>query len=537
MIVAPSNIKNVWLLTFEFGDIATLGGLGRAITLYTKVLKELGYTVKVFMPSHGRHLSEEHRRRYNLNPIEWFQVCGNRVGVDKNAYRYCIGAEEAEVNGVTVVLFKGLDEVTGRFLDNWYIYAYAEEKACLYTRAMMHWVELSNEVPDLIHANDWTSALAGVVAKMLFELKGYAVPLVYSIHLLSHKAFPWHYASCKWCGIPDACHRVWVPNKHVFFCTEDVWNLAAGNVDYFAALEADVLATNSWGYLKEILDRFGHWMNEKTFVIHNVTDWRENEAKKHAAEVFGSSDRVEARRSLVNWLHTASFNKAGYLSHSCRYIVVAAGRLTSSKGFDILLRALKHTSQEVCAIVFGLPVGDYGYEHYLMTLVGEVPGRAIVLLEPVPQKVLKAACYCANAFAVPSRYEPFGIVSIEAQAVGTPVVVSNVGGLPETVVDLKWDHVSGTGVVVPFEDVYAFAEALEDVSRLTQLIDTGDASVLGQLRSWWGREVAKMGREVSIRSNAVAWVNKNFREHNLANLLKSCYEKARLYAYYKAVSG
>jgi starch synthase len=190
----------------------------------------------------------------------------------------------------------------------------------------------------------------------------------------------------------------------------------------------------------------------------------------------------------------------------------------------------------MCTIIFGLPIGDFGYEHYIMTLAGEVPGRAVVFLEPVPQRVLKASCYCANAFAVPSRYEPFGLVSIEAQAVGTPAIVSNVGGLPETVIDLRWNHVNGTGVVVPSEDVHTLAEVLEDISRLTQFIDTGNSSVLSQLRSSWGYEVAKMSKEINIRYNAITWVDKNFREHNLADLLKSCYEKARLYAYYRAVT-
>jgi starch synthase len=536
MIIAPSSIKNIWLLTFEFGDIATLGGLGKAVTLYAKVLKDLGYNVEVFMPSHGRHLSEEHRKKLNLKPVTWFHACGNRIGIDKNVYKYCIGAEKAEVNGITVVLFKGLDETTGRFLDNWHIYAYAEEKACLYARAIMHWVNMVNEVPELIHANDWTSAIAGVIAKIIFESKGYAVPLVYSIHLLSYRAFPWHYASCKWCGVPDICHRIWIPNRHELLCTEDVWNLALGNVDHFAAMEADILATNSWGYLREILDKYGHWMSEKSFVIHNVTDWKEDEARKYATEIFGSSNRVEARKSLVNWVNTVTFSKVGYLNSSCKYIIVAAGRLTSSKGFDILLKALKYTSQEMCTIIFGLPIGDFGYEHYIMTLAGEVPGRAVVFLEPVPQRVLKASCYCANAFAVPSRYEPFGLVSIEAQAVGTPAIVSNVGGLPETVIDLRWNHVNGTGVVVPSEDVHTLAEVLEDISRLTQFIDTGNSSVLSQLRSSWGYEVAKMSKEINIRYNAITWVDKNFREHNLADLLKSCYEKARLYAYYRAVT-
>ncbi len=534
MIIAPASVRNIWLLTFEFGDIASLGGLGRAVTLYAKVLKRLGYNVKVFMPSHGRHLSEEHRRRFSMKPIEWFRVCRDRLGVDMNVYRYCLGAEEAIVNDIPVILFKGLDEATGRVFDSWDIYTYAEEKACLFARALMHWVEAGNEVPDLIHANDWTSALAGVAAKILLEIRGYAVPLVYSIHLLSFRAFPWHYASCEWCGLPDAPHRVWEPNKHVFRCTSHLWNSVRGEVDWFAALEADVLATNSWGYLREILDRFGWWMAEKTFVIHNVTDWREEEARKSAESILGSSNRAEARRNAIAWVNSYGLRRIGYLSNACKYIVVAGGRLTSLKGFDIMLKALRFTSADLCLVVFGIPIGDSGYEHYLKDLVNEVPGRAIIILDQVHSAVLKAFSYAANVFVVPSRYEPFGIVSIEAQAVGTPVVVSNVGGLPETIIDLRHDTATGTGVSVPPEDVYALAEAVEDIARLTQFIDTGDHSELNNLRSWWAREVAKA--RTSIRANAVNWIERRFRESNLAELLKLCYEKARLYAYYRAVT-
>ncbi|MCI4436639.1 MAG: hypothetical protein JHC33_07500, partial [Ignisphaera sp.] len=96
------------------------------------------------------------------------------------------------------------------------------------------------------------------------------------------------------------------------------------------------------------------------------------------------------------------------------------------------------------------------------------------------------------------------------------------------------DTAAGTGVSIPPEDVYAFAEAVEDIARLTQFIDTRYHSELNGLRSWWGREVAKA--RTNIRANAVNWIERRFRENNLAELLKSCYEKARLYAYYRAVT-
>ncbi|MDK6029041.1 glycogen/starch synthase [Ignisphaera sp. 4213-co] len=537
MIVAPTKINNVWLLTFEFGGLASLGGLGRAVTLYAKVLKKLGYNVKVFMPSHGRHLSEEHRRIYSIKPIDWFKVCRARRGLDGNEYRYCIGAEEAIVDGIKVVMFKGLDIQTGRFLDNWHIYAHSEEKACLFARGLQHWIEITGEVPDVIHANDWSTALAGVAAKIIFEARGYAIPLVYSIHLLSYKAFPWHYASCEWCGVPDICHRIWIPNKHIHICTQRLWDSLKGEIDAFTSIEADVMATNSWGYLRELLSRFGFWLEEKSFVIHNITDWKEEEASSYSLALFKTTSRKIVREIIINeWANKLNIAKIGYLGTKCKYLVSAAGRLTSTKGFDILLKSLEHTSKDVCVAIFGLPIGDSSYEHYLATLVGEEWGRAILFTQPVDEKILKTVIFASNAFVVPSRYEPFGIVSIEAQAVGTPSIVSNVGGLPETVIDLKWDFANGTGVVVPSENPYIFGEAINDVVMLTEFIDTGDRSNLDKVRSEWGRKVVERIGNINIRLNCVNWVNRNFREDKLAELLQLCYEKARQYSYFRAVT-
>jgi D-inositol-3-phosphate glycosyltransferase len=63
----------------------------------------------------------------------------------------------------------------------------------------------------------------------------------------------------------------------------------------------------------------------------------------------------------------------------------------------------------------------------------------------------------ADVCVIPSHYEPFGLVAIEAMACGTPVVASDVGGLKFTVVPEE------TGLLVPPQDVTAFATAIERI--------------------------------------------------------------------------
>lgn len=533
MIIAPTKVEDVWLLTFEYDGIASLGGLGRAVTMYAKSLVREGYRVTVFMPSHGRHLNKDLK---GVKSVEGFNVCSYRIGVDGNRYWYCLGADEMDVDGIRIVLFKGLDSNTSRFLDNWHIYSHAEEKVSLYTRAIIHWIDRFNGIPSLIHANDWTTALAGVALKILFEMRGYSIPLVYSIHLLSWRSFPWHYASSDWCGIPDALHRIWRFNKHEVVSTRALWDSVYGNVDQFAVVESDIVASNSWSYISEILDRFGRWMEEKTFVLHNVTDWRVEDVEEEAGRMFNIRNRIELRRKIMDTLiKEMRVRKVGEL-HNCRFLVASAGRVTWSKGFDILINALDYTARDICAIVMGIPIGDSEYEKLLVNAVNSRWGRVVVVLDHVTQNLLKIIVYASNVFVVPSRYEPFGMVSIEAQALGTPVVVTSVGGLPETILDLRHDPINGSGITVPLNDLKSMGEAINDLACLTEFIDGKDRSVLDRIRSKWAINIGWRDPQTDLRANAIKWIDSRFREDRLRELLKSCYEKARIYAYYRALT-
>jgi D-inositol-3-phosphate glycosyltransferase len=85
----------------------------------------------------------------------------------------------------------------------------------------------------------------------------------------------------------------------------------------------------------------------------------------------------------------------------------------------------------------------------------------------------------AEAVVVPSHYESFGIVALEAMACGTPVVASQVGGLAYLVQDGK------TGFTVPASDVDALAD------RLSRLIHDQE------LRNRLGEKASKVAEEFS----------------------------------------
>jgi glycosyltransferase involved in cell wall biosynthesis len=87
-----------------------------------------------------------------------------------------------------------------------------------------------------------------------------------------------------------------------------------------------------------------------------------------------------------------------------------------------------------------------------------LPGR-------LSQEILPSYYAAADVCVVPSHYEPFGLVAIEAMASYTPVVASNVGGLQFTVIPEE------TGLLAPPQDVDAFANAIDRILNNPQWRD------------------------------------------------------------------
>jgi len=114
-------------------------------------------------------------------------------------------------------------------------------------------------------------------------------------------------------------------------------------------------------------------------------------------------------------------------------LITAVGRLTSQKGFDDLLKAYPQIRRSFPACRL-LVMGD-GYMRAELEALAEAEKvrSATTFAGFVSDNDLVAAIKSSDVVAVPSRFEPFGIIALEAMAAGVPVVVSRVGGLAEIV--------------------------------------------------------------------------------------------------------
>jgi glycosyltransferase involved in cell wall biosynthesis len=144
--------------------------------------------------------------------------------------------------------------------------------------------------------------------------------------------------------------------------------------------------------------------------------------------------------------------------------LVAAGRLSVEKGFDVLLTAMALAVEQGADLQLDL-IGSGPEQDRLAQLAAPLGGR-VRMIPAQPREVLWRHMDAAQVLVVPSRREGLGLVALEAIARGRPVIASRAGGLLEAVED------GVDGVLVPPEDVLALVAALH---ALPSASPTGEA--------------------------------------------------------------
>jgi D-inositol-3-phosphate glycosyltransferase len=138
-------------------------------------------------------------------------------------------------------------------------------------------------------------------------------------------------------------------------------------------------------------------------------------------------------------------------------VLIWIGRLEKLKGVDILIDAVAQLDErDFTLLIVGGDEHAAGLKAELRQQAADAGVTANVRFEgAVPHERLPLYYNAADVCVVPSYYESFGLVAVEAMACGVPVVASRVGGLVSTVTD------GVTGYLIPWRCPEPFAEKLE----------------------------------------------------------------------------
>ncbi len=228
----------------------------------------------------------------------------------------------------------------------------------------------SRWVPEVVHAHDWLVAHPAIALAEFFD-----VPLVSTIH-----------------ATEAGRHSGWVSGRT---------NRQVHSVEWWLVSESDALITCSASMRDEVNRLFGYDATDIT-VIHNGIDIR--------TWPFAERARTSGPAELL-----------------------FAGRLEYEKGVQDLLAALPRIRRSHPGTTLTI-AGDGTQRDWLMEQARKHRvGKAVRFVGPVDHTELVTLMHRCDAIVLPSRYEPFGIVALEAAATGVPLIVSTAGGLGEAV--------------------------------------------------------------------------------------------------------
>ena len=254
---------------------------------------------------------------------------------------------------------------------------------------------------DVVHAHDWLVASAAIGAAETFDL-----PLVATVHATEFGRHQGH--------LPGAMNR-----------------LIHGIEGWFVEHADRTLVCSTY-------------MNEQVRTLFGVPPAQLETIPNGVAvdELAPPVDEVrELRRTLAD---------------DDTHLVLFAGRLEYEKGVQTVLHALERLVEQVGAVRF-LIAGVGTYSDELRRLVDELGlAHRVHFTGFLEERALRLHYAAADVAVAPSLYEPFGLVATEAMACGTPVVVSDTGGLREIVVD-------GTGLTFPPQDAEQLASRIAEI--------------------------------------------------------------------------
>lgn len=342
-------------------------------------------------------------------------------------------------------------------------------------RAGLHWI------PDIVHCNDWQTGLVPA----LLSTEPQRPATVFTIHNLAYQGlFPAEtFQSLK---LPP---QLWTPEGLEFY---NRLSFIKGGLAY-----ADRLTTVSPRYAQEILTPefayrleglLQHRSRLLTGIINGINDSEWNPANDpHIVCPYSANhfrDKIRNKRALQT--------EFGLPEEDDKLLLGFIGRLVEQKGIDLILATLDQFASLPVQLVL-LGSGERRFEQALTAAVRRHPATLAIHIgydESLAHRVEAGA----DAFLMPSRFEPCGLNQLYSLRYGTPPIVHAVGGLRDTVVDAKPATLrAGTATGFCFEQA--------SVENLLATVERA-ATLFAQPRQWPRLAKTGMRQDFSWQASA-----------------------------------
>ncbi|HRC81481.1 MAG TPA: glycogen/starch synthase [Sedimentibacter sp.] len=359
---------------------------------------------------------------------------------------------------------KLVNKVTYYFIDNEYYFKRSEcyghfddgERFAFFSKAILFILPMLGFMPDIIHANDWQTALIPIYLTTKYSsYEGYRdIKTIITIHNIEYQ------------GVFD------------LKIAEDVFDIHGkekGIVEFKGAINllkgaletAHIISTVSESYSREIFDNFhakglAEIIQKNSSKIRGILNGIDTEKynPENDDEIFESYNSKTLEKKYLNKKNLQSLT--GLPQDRDIPLIGIISRLVKHKGFDLIINSMEEILKEKVQFII-LGKGDRGYERFFEYLQESYKDKIYVRIG-FDSNFAKKIYAGADLFLMPSISEPCGIAQMIASRYGTVPVVRETGGLKDSIKDASLGE--GNGFTFTDESPEALCQAVKRALRV-----------------------------------------------------------------------
>ena len=433
---------NIAFITSEIFPFSKTGGLADIAAFLPKALTKYNVKTTIFTPYY-KNISKYH---------DSFKLLGSKeIKMDdfKTTFNYYLFKD----NNIDIIFLQNQNFFER---DNYYGYDDDYLRFTGFSFAVLEGLMLLDKIPNLIHLNDWQSALIPFLLDTHYRKKDeykYLHTLL-TIHNLEYQG-----------NFEKEVYKYFnTPFEYTYIHFDRVNFLKAG------IERATKINTVSPNYSKEILT------NEYGFSLDGALEKRKNDLSGILNGIDDSvfnplSDKFIDNYSFNNYQKGKLLNKKRLyeqfnLGKNYDYpLIVYIGRLASQKGLWMIKETIEPVISQTKSKFFILGSGDPSYENYFKYLTDKYPnqvGNYIGFNEELAHLLYAAS----DIFLMPSIFEPCGLGQMISMKYGSLPIVRETGGLKDTVIPYNKYTNEGTGFSFKNKSAFELKDKLYEAISL-----------------------------------------------------------------------
>lgn len=423
-------MKKILFVASECVPFIKTGGLADVCGALPKEFDKRYWDVRVVIPNYS--CIPEHFRNQFEYVTHFYMSAGNYI---QNKY---VGVLQYKLDGITYYFIDNQDYFT--CFTPYGDIRYDIEKFVYFDKAVLSMLPLVGFRPDIIHCHDWETGLVPVYLKNEFQANSFfwGIRSIMTIHNLKFQGI-WDIKTMQ--GLTGFHSGLFTPDKLEY--RRDA-NMLKGGLVY-----ADYITTVSDTYANEIqTNYYGEGLNGLLAARHfdlqgivNGIDYSvynpQNDYKIYEHFHAGNfrSKKANNKQRLQQQL--------GLSVDRNKYMIGLISRLTDQKGLDLINCVMERMLDDYTQLVV-IGTGEPRYENMFRHYAWKYPDRVsanICYSDDLAHKLYAAA----DAFLMPSAFEPCGLTQMISFRYGTVPIVRETGGLKDTVIPFNEYDNTGDG--------------------------------------------------------------------------------------------